>query len=133
LKRYIVLYLATLLVLLPLDFLFLGVFAKDFFKAEVGDMLGEVRVLPAVVFYLLYVSGILVFVSGSATATSSSTLLFGALFGMVAYATFDLTALATLRHWTWPVAFADVAWGAAVTAVAATLGLLIANALTPHA
>ncbi len=57
-NRYAVLYLATLMILLPLDLLFLGVLAKGLFVSEVGDMLGEVRVLPAILFYLLYGAGI---------------------------------------------------------------------------
>jgi uncharacterized membrane protein len=126
-KRYVILYLATLLVLVPIDFLFLGFVAKDFFNAQVGDMLGDIRPLPAVLFYLLYVVGVLVFVSGPTTATWSSTLLYGALFGLFCYATFELTSLSLLRHWTWPVAMLDMSWGAVMTAVSATLGLLIAN------
>jgi uncharacterized membrane protein len=130
-KRYIVLYLATLIVLLPVDFLFLGLVAKGFFTSQVGDMLGEVRLTPAILFYLLYGAGILVFVSGPATATWPSTLLYGALFGLFCYATFELTSLSLLKHWTWPVVALDVSWGAFVTAVASTLGLLIANWIAP--
>lgn len=126
-NRYLVLYVATLVVLMGLDFLFLGLIAKGFFTSEVGDMLGELKPLPAVLFYLLYVVGVLVFVSGSEAATWQSTLLYGALFGLFCYATFDLTALALLRHWSWPVAFVDIGWGAAVTAVSSTAGLLVAD------
>src|ERR1700759_4573115 len=75
-KRNIVLYLATFAVLVALDFLFLGVLAKGFFVSEVGDMLAEVKPVPAILFYLLYVVGILIFVS-----RTRSTLLYGALFG----------------------------------------------------
>jgi uncharacterized membrane protein len=129
--RYVVLYLATLVVIVPIDFLFLGLFARGFFTSQVGDMLGEVRLPPAILFYLLYVVGILVFVSGPATATCSSTLLYGALFGLFCYATFELTSLSLLKHWTWPVVAVDVGWGAFVTAVASTLGLLIADWIGP--
>ena len=65
-NRYAVLYLVTLFVLVPLDFLFLGVVAKDFFTSQVGNMLGEIKLVPAILFYLLYVVGILIFVSGAA-------------------------------------------------------------------
>ena len=130
-NRYIVLYLATLFVLIPVDFLFLGIVAKGFFTSQVGDMLGEIRPLPAILFYLLYVVGILIFVSGPAAATWQSTLLYGALFGLFCYATFDLTSLSLLRHWTWPVAVVDVCWGSLVTAASSTAGLLIANWLAP--
>ena len=68
-KRYIILYLATLLVLVPIDFLFLGTVAKGFFSAQVGDMLGDIRPVPAALFYLLYVLGVVIFVNGTAAAT----------------------------------------------------------------
>jgi uncharacterized membrane protein len=131
LKRYAVLYLATLIVLIPVDFLFLGTIAKAFFTAQVGDMLGEVRLAPAILFYLVYVVGILVFVNAPAGATWPSTLLYGALFGLFCYATFELTSLSLLKHWTWPVVMVDVSWGAVVTAFASTAGLLIANWIVP--
>ena len=126
-KRYAVLYLATSIVMLPIDLLFLGTVAKGFFASQVGDMLGEIRPAPAVLFYLLYVVGILIFVSGSPGATWQSTLLYGALFGFFCYATFELTSLSLLKHWTWPVVLADAAWGTFVTAVSSTLGLIIAD------
>ena len=126
-NRYAVLYLVTLFVLVPLDFLFLGIVAKDFFTSQVGNMLGEIKLVPAVLFYLLYVVGIIIFVSGASNASVQSTLLFGALFGLFCYATFDLTSLALLQHWSWPVAIVDVSWGAFVTAVSSTAGLLVAN------
>jgi uncharacterized membrane protein len=129
-NRIAILYVATLIVLTGLDFLFLGLIAKGFFTAELGDMLGELKPLPAILFYLLYVVGVLIFVSGSAGVTWQSTLLYGALFGLFCYATFDLTALALLKHWSWPVAFVDIGWGAVVTAVSSTAGLLVADRVT---
>ena len=131
-NRYAVLYLVTLFVLVPLDFLFLGIVAKDFFTSQVGSMLGEIRLAPAILFYGLYVIGILVFVSGPAGATRQSTLLYGALFGLFCYATFDLTALSLLRQWSWQVAIVDISWGAIVTAVSSTSGLVVANWLVPR-
>jgi uncharacterized membrane protein len=130
-KRSLVLYLVTLAVLVGLDVLYLGVFAKEFFAAQVGDMMGDVRPGAAVLFYLVYVAGVLIFVSGPAAATTRSTLLYGALFGLFCYATFELTSLAMLKHWTWPVAIVDTSWGVIVTAISATAGLLAANWLAP--
>ena len=131
-KRNIILYLATLLVMVPIDFLFLGLVAKGFFTSQVGDMLGAIRLAPAVLFYLLYVVGILIFVSSSSSATWQSTLLYGALFGFFCYATFELTSLSLLKHWTWAVVVVDITWGTFVTAVASTLGLLITNWIAPR-
>lgn len=130
-KRYAILYVVTFLIMLPIDLLFLGTIAKGFFTAQVGDMLGEVRVAPAILFYCLYIAGILIFVSGSPDATWRSTLLYGALFGFFCYATFELTSLSLLKHWTWPVVVVDITWGTFITATASTLGLLIANWLAP--
>ena len=67
-NRYAALYLVTLFVIVPLDFLFLGVVAKDFFTSQVGNMLGEIKLAPAILFYLLYVAGVVIFVSGGAGA-----------------------------------------------------------------
>jgi uncharacterized membrane protein len=131
-KRYAILYLATLIVIVPIDFLFLGIIAKGFFTAEVGDMLGEVRPLPAILFYLLYVVGILIFVSGQVSATWQSALSYGALFGFFCYATFELTSLSLLKHWTWPVVAVDVCWGSLVTAVSAAAGLVVADWIAPR-
>ena len=131
-NRYVVLYLATLTVLIPIDFLFLGLVAKGFFTAQVGDMLGEIRLAPAILFYLLYAVGILIFVSGPVGATWQSALLYGALFGLFCYATFELTSLSLLRHWTWPVVVVDISWGIGVTALSSTAGLLIANRIAPR-
>ncbi len=132
-KRNVILYLATLIVIIPIDFLFLGVIAKDLFTSQVGDMLGTVRLAPAILFYLLYVVGILIFVSAAPGTTWQTTLLYGALFGFFCYMTFELTSMSLLKHWAWPVVFVDVTWGAFVTAVASTLGLLIANWISARA
>src|SRR6201996_5448065 len=130
--RYLALYLTTLIVLVVLDYLFLGVFAKGFMVSEVGDMLADVKPVPAVLFYLLYVVGVLIFVSSPA-ASAQTTLLYGALFGLFCYATFDLTCLALLKHWSWGVAALDIGWGAVVTAVSSTAGLFVADWLAPRA
>jgi uncharacterized membrane protein len=126
-KRFVVLYLATLVVLLRLDLLFLGGFAKKIFEAEVGDMLGEVKLAPAMLFYLIYVIGVVVFVTGTDAATWRSALAYGALFGLVCYATFELTSAALLKHWSWRVVVLDLSWGAALTAISASAGLVITN------
>jgi uncharacterized membrane protein len=131
-SRYLALYLTTLVVLVVLDYLFLGFVAKGFMVSEVGDMLGEIKLAPALLFYLIYVVGVLIFVSAGATATWRTTLLYGALFGLFCYATFDLTSLALLKHWSWAVAVLDVGWGAVVTAVSSTAGLLVADWLAPR-
>jgi uncharacterized membrane protein len=126
-NRYVVLYLVTLFVIVPIDFLFLGIVARGFFTSQVGHLLGEIKLMPAILFYLLYVAGIVIFVSGAAGTTWQSTLLYGALFGLFCYATFELTSMSMLKDWSWAVVMVDIAWGSFVTAVSSTAGLLVAN------
>ena len=126
-NRYVILYLATLLVIVPIDFLFLGIVAKELFTSQVGHHLGEIKLAPAILFYLLYVAGTVIFVSGGQGATWQSTLLYGALFGLFCYATFELTSMSMLKDWSWTVVVVDIAWGSFVTAVSSTAGLLVAN------
>ena len=127
-KKYLVLYLTTAVVLVSLDAVWLGVIAKDFLSARLGHLLApEVKLWAAVVFYLIYPIGVVIFASAPALAGGSwaTALKYGALFGFFAYATYDLTNLATLRDWPLAVAGLDVAWGTLVTGISATAGVVV--------
>lgn len=127
-RNYAIIYLGTMLVMLPLDLLFLGTIGKKLFERHLGDLiLQSPRLPPAILFYLIYVAGIVIFVNGSRPGEWSANLLYGALFGLVAYATFELTNMAVLRPWKWAVVLPDLAWGTVVTAVSAALGGLLAQ------
>lgn len=126
-------YVAALLALALLDSLWLGLIARDFYKARVGQLLLERPLWSvAILFYLVHAAGIVVFpVSMAASAGSwSVALLWGALFGFFAYAVYDLTNLATLRGWSMAVSLVDLAWGAAATAVAAVAAFLAMRAVS---
>lgn len=128
-KRYLVLYFATLLAMLPLDMLFLRVLAKDYFNDQVGQLLTKSpNITAAVLFYVLYVAGIVIFVSATA-ASWKNALLYGALFGFMCYMTFEMTNRVLIKDWTWGVVAVDLAWGTFVTATVATIGWLAANAM----
>jgi uncharacterized membrane protein len=127
LKRFSILYLVTLIIMAPLDFLFLGVLAKDFYQSRVGEMLGPVNGVAAILFYLMYVVGILVFASGPQDSTAKSAFVYGALFGFFAYATYDLTNLAVLKHWSVSLAVVDIAWGTVITGFVAWAGKLLCD------
>lgn len=127
-KRYLILYFVTLLSMAPLDFLFLGVLAKGFFQSQVGGILGSTNFTAAILFYLIYAAGVVVFVTATAPDWKSAAL-FGALLGFVAYATFDLTTMALIKGWTWPAVALDLAWGTFVTALVSALSVLVANAV----
>jgi uncharacterized membrane protein len=107
-----------------LDYLWLGFIAKNIYANELGKLLLEKpNMLAAIVFYFIYVIGIVVFVVSPALANGSlwSALGYGAMFGLVAYATYDLTNLATVNGFTLKVALIDMCWGAFITA--ATSGI----------
>lgn len=131
--HYIVLYLATATVFLAVDAIWLKLVMRPLFEREVGELLAEeVRLAPAAGFYLLYVVGILWFASLPAWRSGdwSAAALNAALFGFLAYGTYEATNFATLRGWTWQMVAIDVGWGTALTAGAALAGLWIARAVT---
>ena len=125
-KRFAIVYLSTLVILLPLDFLFLGAIGKKLFAEHVGDMtLANPRFAPAILFYVLYLAGVSIFVNLGAPSDWMHNLQYGALFGLFCYATFELTNMALLKHWEWAVVLPDIAWGAVLTAVSAAVGGLL--------
>ncbi|MBN9015867.1 MAG: DUF2177 family protein [Rhizobiales bacterium] len=126
--QLVIAYLATGIVFLAIDAVWLSTMASRFYKPQLGDLMTDQANWPAaVLFYLLYVAGVVLFVVQPALASGrwTSALLMGALFGLVAYGTYDLTNQATLRNWPALLTVVDLAWGTALTAVAATAGFLI--------
>lgn len=126
-KRFAIVYLSTLIILLPLDFLFLGAVGKKLFAENVGDMtLANPRIVPTILFYALYLAGVVIFVNGEAPSNWQHNLQYGALFGLFSYATFELTDMALLKHWEWAVVVSDITWGTFLTAVSASIGGILA-------
>lgn len=118
-------WLATLAVFLTLDALWLGVFSGSLYTRVLGDLLlDRVRIVPAVSFYALHITGILVFVLPDARRRANlwAAVAFGATYGICTYGTYDLTNQAVLRVWTTRLTATDMAWGACVTAAAALAG-----------
>jgi len=105
-----------------LDFVWLGFVAKKLYYSEMGNiLLKDFNAVPAFLFYVIYVVGVIVFVITPAIEKGSWTyaLGYGALFGFVAYATYDLTNLATLKGFSPKIVVIDLAWGAFITATVA--------------
>ncbi len=122
--RFAAAYLLTLVTFLAIDAVWLGLIASGMYKRELGHLLApNVRWGAAAVFYLLYVAGVLVLVvMPNLDAPLSRVLLLGAVFGLVAYATYDLTNLATLLRWPLRVTVLDLIWGTFLTAATAAAG-----------
>jgi uncharacterized membrane protein len=121
-NKYLAAYLAAILVMVALDMLWLGVVAKSMYQQAIGHLMADQpKVSAAIVFYALYAVGLLVFAvaPNADDASWSKTILMGALFGFFAYATYDLSNLATLKSWPAYLAVVDMAWGTALSALCA--------------
>lgn len=112
------LYLMSAIVFLIFDLFWLLVVSKKMYQQMIGHLMGEVKMMPAVIFYFLYVAGVVFFVlmPGIEKQSLIYTLLSGAFFGLLCYATYDLTNLSTLKDWPVAMTLIDLAWGAFVTA-----------------
>ena len=122
--RYLASYAATLIALLVVDLVWIGVIAKPLYQAGIGHLMAPQPNLPAaLVFYLIFPLGLLLFaVLPGAGGAWGKTLVSGALFGFFAYATYDLTNLATLKGWPLGLSLIDMAWGSLVSALASAAG-----------
>jgi uncharacterized membrane protein len=117
-------YAAALATILVLDALWLGLIARPLYVQGIGHLMAEqTRWAFALAFYLIFALGVVVFVAlPTAGSGWSRTLLLGALFGFICYATYDMTNLATLKGWPLGLSALDMAWGAIVAASASSAG-----------
>jgi uncharacterized membrane protein len=123
-------YVAVLLVLAIGDAAWLSYFARAMFRPVLGDILLDMpRWGAAILFYLLYALGVMVFplALGLRGGSMLTAVMYGALFGFLAYMTYDLTNLATIKAWTMPLALIDMGWGALLTAAATAAGYAVAQ------
>jgi len=112
-------YGVALIALGLLDGVWLGVLARDFYRREMGGLMAEsVRLGPAVLFYVLYPLGLVFFALQPAPEGLSDALWRCALLGALAYGTYDLSNLATVRGWSARLCVVDIAWGLFASAVA---------------
>lgn len=122
--KFLVQFLTAGGIMAVIDAVWLSVIANKFYKSQIGSLLlDKPNMSAAVAFYLIYVLGIVMFVLHPALERGSwmYALLYGALFGFVAYATYDLTNLSTLKGFTLKLVLVDLAWGTLLTAAVATL------------
>ncbi|HTJ02275.1 MAG TPA: DUF2177 family protein [Methylovirgula sp.] len=128
-------YLFVLIAFVVLDGIWLSQMGARLYRPILGDILADkVRLAPAVVFYLAYPLGIELFAVLPALRASSllHAVVYGALFGLFAYATYDLTNHATLRNWTSVITVTDLAWGTFATGLAAAMAFLALRAVMSH-
>jgi len=126
----IVAYIATLIVFVVVDIVWLGYVANSYYRSQIGHLMADTFNMPAVfAFYLIYAAGVVYFAVMPALAAGGpmKALMLGLLFGFFCYATYDLTNLATLKNWSLPMSLLDMAWGAILTGLSAAAGAYIAS------
>ncbi|WDR05093.1 DUF2177 family protein [Devosia rhodophyticola] len=123
-SKFLILYAACTVVFFALDFVWLTTIAKSTYQREIGSiLLPNPNLAVAAGFYLLYLVGVVVLVAAPAEGDVLKALLTGALLGFVAYGTYDLTNLSTLKGFTPTIAAIDMAWGTSLTALSAAVGV----------
>ncbi|HEX6144228.1 MAG TPA: DUF2177 family protein [Geminicoccaceae bacterium] len=128
--QYFIGYVASAIVFFGLDLLWLGVVAKGFYARQLGDLLSDQpNMAVAGLFYAGYVGGIVLFAVAPALQAQSWTtaLVLGVFLGLMAYGTYDMTNLATIRNWPVAMSITDMLWGSLLTGVAATAGFFAAR------
>lgn len=125
---YLKFYGIAFVVFFVVDLIWLGLVAKDLYQKEIGSLLKpDVNWVAAIIFYLLFILGLVVFVIEPGVSANSlgKTMLLGAFFGLVTYATYDLTNLATMKDFTLKITLIDLTWGTILGFLTATLTYLI--------
>lgn len=128
--KYLALYGLTAVVFFAIDLVWLTTMTSRFYSKYLGDLLLDSPNLPvAGAFYLVYVVGVMILASLPAYEQGDVkvALVRGALLGLLAYGTYDLTNMATIRGWAWQVTVVDMVWGTVLTATVATASYFIAR------
>lgn len=131
-SRLLQLYLATLAAFLVIDLTWLGIVARKIYSRYLGYLMApRTNWAAAVVFYLIFVAGMLYFavLPGLEAGSLKTTLLRGAIYGFITYATYDLTNLATLKDWPLPITLLDMTWGTVLSLAVSTISYLVGNGL----
>ncbi len=127
---FLKLYAIALPVFFAIDMVWLGLVARGFYANQLGTLMKtDINWIAAIIFYLIFIAGLIIFVISPAMAKSSwqHALLYGAFFGFVTYATYDLTNLATLKDFPFVMTIVDLIWGAVLAASVSTITYLLAK------
>ncbi len=128
--QIIKIYLLTLPIFFVIDLIWLGLMARNFYQAEIGFLLKpDVNWVAAIIFYLLFIAGLVIFVISPALEKASwiHALLYGGFFGLITYATYDLTNLATLKDWPIKITIVDLIWGMILSSTVSVISYLISD------
>jgi uncharacterized membrane protein len=130
--KYLLAYVLTFVSFLIIDFIWLTAIAKDLYAKYLFPVIGQhVNLISAGIFYLIYIVGVFVLVIMPSIENGGpvKALVYGAIFGLVAYSTYDLTNLATIKDWPINITIIDLIWGTFVTATTSIIGFYITKAI----
>jgi uncharacterized membrane protein len=130
-KSLVIAYAGTLISFLVIDAIWLGLIARRFYRDQLGDlMLSSPKLTVAALFYLVFAIAIVVLAirPGLEIASVWTAVGYGALLGLAAYGTYDMTNVSTLKKWPVKLSIVDVIWGTVLTAGASGCGYLAARA-----
>ena len=129
--QFLKLYLLTLVIFFLVDIVWLGVISKKLYKEYLGHLMGPVNWPAALIFYALFIAGLVFFVITPAIEKESLVyaITVGAFFGLITYGTYDLTNLATLKDWPVTITVIDLIWGTFLNAATAGITYYVATNL----
>jgi uncharacterized membrane protein len=130
---FIKLFLLSLPVLIVIDMVWLVLVAKKFYQDQIGFLMKpDINWFAAILFYMLFIAGLVIFVISPAIEKHSwvHAIFYGALFGLVTYATYDLTNLATMKDWPLLVTIVDLIWGTVLAASISGITYFIAGKIS---
>ena len=129
--QILILYAVTAVIFLALDAVMLSLHMRPLFERALGDqVLADIRIVPAALFYLAYVAGLIYLVSFPALKTGAPIIVPAAVIGAMAYGTYEFTSYAIMKSWSPILVLTDVTWGTVLTAFSAWAGVALTRALT---
>ena len=129
--QILILYAVTAVIFLVLDAVMLTFHMRPLFERFLGDqLLADIRIVPAALFYLAYVGGLLYLVSYPALKTGAPIIIPAAIIGAMAYGTYEFTSYAIMKSWSPILVMTDVTWGTVLTAFSAWAGVALTRAFT---
>jgi uncharacterized membrane protein len=132
--KFFLVYLVSIIAMVVIDLIWIGGVAKPFYQKHLGYLFAEkFKIVPIVLFYLIYIFGLMVFVVSpalSGTVPLGRSVMMAALLGLVAYATYDLTSHGLIKDWPWIVTVVDMVWGTFLTALIAAIAISVGRLIS---
>lgn len=128
--KILLVFIITMVIFAAIDLIWLGYLAKNLYQQKIGFLMADkINWIAALIFYIIYISGILYFVIFPSLETGEwqTALLKGTILGVLCYGTYDLTNMATLKNWPYEIVIIDILWGAFLTGLTSTLSYIIAQ------